>query len=41
MATIQEKLANSLQELKRFKQENNHTIIKSAELSRVIRLLTI
>jgi fido (protein-threonine AMPylation protein) len=35
MATIQEKLADSLQELQKFQQENNHTIIKSSELSRV------
>ena len=35
MATIQEKLADSLQELQKFQKENNHTIIKSSELSRV------
>ncbi|MDD4967927.1 MAG: Fic family protein [Paludibacter sp.] len=35
MATIQEKLADSLHELQRFQQENNHTIIKSSDLSRV------
>ena len=35
MATIQEKLADSLKELQRFQQENNHTIIKSSDMPRV------
>jgi hypothetical protein len=35
MATIQEKLADSLHELLNVQQENNHTIVKSSELSRV------
>ncbi len=41
MATIQEKLADSLQELQRVQQGNNHTIIKSSDLSRthLVRLV--
>ena len=35
MATIQEKLADSLQEMQRFQQNNGHSIIKSSDLSRV------
>jgi len=35
MATVQEKLADSLQELQKLQRENSHTIIKSSELSRV------
>jgi hypothetical protein len=35
MATIQEKLADSLQELQKFQQEKGRTIIRSAELSKV------
>ena len=34
MATIQEKLADSLQQLQKFQQENSHTIIKSSDISR-------
>jgi len=41
MATIQEKLADSLQELQKFQQENNHTIIKSSDMARahLVRLV--
>lgn len=35
MATIQEKLADSLQELQMFQQKNNHSIVKSPDMSRV------
>lgn len=35
MATIQEKLADSLHELLNLQQINNHTIVKSSEISRV------
>lgn len=35
MATIQEKLADSLQKLQRIQQENNHTVIKSSDIPRV------
>jgi hypothetical protein len=35
MATIQEKLADSLQELQMFQQKNNHSIVKSSDMSRV------
>lgn len=35
MATVQEKLADSLQELQKLQKKNNHTIVKSSELSRV------
>lgn len=35
MAAVQEKLANSLQELKKLQKENKHIIVKSSDLSRV------
>ena len=35
MATIQDKLADSLQELQRHQQGNSHTIIRSSDLSRI------
>lgn len=42
MAPIQEKLADSLQELQKLQKGNSHTIIKSSELSRVhlVRLVS-
>jgi len=35
MATVQEKLADSLQELQKLQQGNSHTIIRSSDLSRI------
>jgi len=35
MATVQEKLADSLQELQKLQQGNSHTIIRSSNLSRI------